>query len=383
MTTPNNPNPGSNPNPGGQWGQQPNPQQPPQQPPHQPQWGSQPQQPGQPQPQWGNQPNPQAQPQQQPYPPQWGNQPTPQQPQQQPYPPQWGTPQGQPQWGAPNPQQPQQPQWGNQPHPQPQWGGQPPVNNGGQKQFSLPSWPTFVMGGILLLTFITSFFTAFRFYAELEDFGGWGGSVGGRINWWGSLTPETTGLGRLGETQMLEEYGSTGFLYGFGTVVILGCYIAATVLYFLGKEKLGALLGIIASGVQLLYTFLVLVGVSGTEENSLGAAWWMWLLFAVIALPLSIFLFIKGTAGVEGQFAKTKSSLQEAQARSAQKRQAQKQANPANQQPAQSQQQWNTQQPQQPQQSGSTAVKDTPSTSDKNPETPNDSETNNPTDGTN
>lgn len=366
MTTPNNPNPGSNPNPGDQWGQQPNPQQPYQQPPHQPQWGSQPQQPGQPQPQWGNHPNPQ----QQPYQPQWGNQPNPQaQPQQQPYQPQWGATQGQPQWGTPNTQQPQQ---------QPQWGGQPPVNNGGQKQFSLPSWPTFVMGGIFLLTFITSFFTVFRFYTELDEFGGWGGSVGGRINWWGSLTPETTGLGRLGEAQMLEEYGNYGLLYGFGTVVVLGCYVAATVLYFLGKEKLGALLGIIASGIQLLYTFMVLIGVAGTEENSLGAAWWMWLLFAIIALPLSIFLFIKGTAGVEGQFAKTKSSLQEAQARGAQKREAQQQAQPAN-QPAQPQQ-WNTQPPQK---SGSTAVKDTPSTSDKKPQTSNGAENNSPTDGAN
>lgn len=323
MSTPNNSNPDSHQNPGGKWDSHPNPQQP-------------------------------QSPQQEPQQAQWGNQPTPQ-------------------------QEPQQPQWGS-PQAQPQWGGQPPANNGGPKQITLPSWPTLVMAGFFLLTFITSFFTAFRFYVGLGDYGGWGGSIGGRINWWGSLTPETTGLGSLGESQLVEQYGSSGFLYGFGTAVILGCYIAATVLYYLGKEKLGALLGIIASGLQLLYTFLILVGFAGNEDYSLGGAWWMWFLFAIIALPLSIFLFIKGTAGVEGQFAKTKSSLQEAQARGAQKRQAQQPAQSANQQTVQPQQQGNPQQPQQP---GSTAVQDTPNTSAQKPANPNGPENNNPSGSTN
>ncbi|MCQ4621553.1 hypothetical protein KBX19_10050 [Corynebacterium sp. CCUG 71335] len=276
MTTPNNPASNS----AGQWG---NPQ-----PGHQPnpsQWGAQPNQP-QGQPQWGAQPGqPQGQPQ-------WGAQP--------------GQPQGQPQWGA-QPNQPGQPHWGAQP-------GQPDGTMQAPKV--TPVWPTWAMLGFFLLSFLTSFMTVSRTIVDLDDFEGLG-SIGGTLNWWGAFSVESSGLGRLGEAALKEEVTGT-FLIGIGTVLTLGCYIAATVLYFLGKEKLGAILGIIGAGLQLSGILFFFFSSIGDDYTSLGAGWWMWLLFGILALALSIFLLVKGRSGIEGQFAKAKNSVQQVQQRNAQ-----------------------------------------------------------------
>ena len=275
MTTPNNPASNS----AGQWG---NPQ-----PGHQPnpsQWGGQPSQPSQPQ--WGAQPS------------------------------QPGQPQGQPQWGA----QPGQPQWGaqpNQPQGQPHWGAQPGQPGGTmQAPKVMPVWPTWAMLGFFLLSFLTSFMTVSRTIVDLDDFEGLG-SIGGTLNWWGAFNVESSGLGRLGEAALKEEVTGT-FLIGIGTVLTLGCYIAATVLYFLGKEKLGAILGIIAAGLQLSGILFFFFSSISDDYTSLGAGWWMWLLFGILALALSIFLLVKGRSGIEGQFTKAKSSVQQVQQRNAQ-----------------------------------------------------------------
>lgn len=228
------------------------------------------------------------------------------------------------QWGNPQPgHQPNPSQWGaqpnqpNQPQGQPQWGAQPGQPGGTmQAPKVMPVWPTWAMLGFFLLSFLTSFMTVSRTIVDLDDFEGLG-SIGGTLNWWGAFSVESSGLGRLGEAALKDEVTGT-FLIGIGTVLTLGCYIAATVLYFLGKEKLGAILGIIAAGLQLSGILFFFFSSIGDDYTSLGAGWWMWLLFGILALALSIFLLVKGRSGIEGQFAKAKNSVQQAQQRNAQ-----------------------------------------------------------------
>nr|VDG63198.1 Phosphoinositide polyphosphatase (Sac family) [Streptococcus thermophilus] len=346
MTTPNNPTPNS----GDQWGSQP-PNQPGQSPwgqtapnhnPQQP-WGSPPSQP-----QWaqsaGNQPPPQ--PPNQPGQQQWGQPSGPQQPQQPQQP--WSQPAG-----AQQPQQTQQPQPPQQP-----WGAQPGQlqgqgSGGGAKMPStMPAWPTWAMLGFFLLSFLTSFLAIAKVHIEYEGFTGVS-SLGASINWWGSFKTEASGLGGFTEAE-LENAMSGGFLIGFGTVVILGCYIAATVLYFLGKDRLGAVMGIVASGIQMAILLVWLVRVAVEPMVSFGAGWWLWLLIAIIALALSIFLLVNGRDGVEDQFTKAKTTVQQVQQRAAEQREA-KQAQQAQQQfqqPGQQGQQPQPQQPPQPSQQG-------------------------------
>lgn len=241
---------------------------------------------------------------------QWGAQPGPsqhphaaQQPGQ-PYAPQWGAPQqGQPvqpvqpgqQWGVP--QQPGQPghQWGA-----PQTG---PGHSGMTLPSGMPAWPTWAMLGLFLLSLLTSFFAIARITIDLAPFG----SIGASANWWGSFNVEATGAGRYGK-DIVEDAADGSALTAIATVVVLGCYVAATVLYFLRREKLAALLGVIGGAIQLLSVVIWLVNVLVEETASLAAGWWLWLLWSLIALPLSIVLLVRGRAGVDGKLATASST---------------------------------------------------------------------------
>lgn len=195
------------------------------------------------------------------------------------------------QWGAPQPQAPGQ--WGA---PQP---GQPGQSSqlgpaGSKLPSGLPAWPTWVMLGAFVLSLATSFLAVTRISLGLEGMG----SLGGTINWWGVFSAETSGLGRLAEAEMqdaINAEGSNNALNIFSTILILGCYVAATVLYFLRKEKIGALLGAIGGGIQLIASIVWLAMILSEELASISAGWVMWLLFSLVMLGLSIFLLIRGS----------------------------------------------------------------------------------------
>ena len=240
-----------------------------------------------------------------------------------------------------------------QPQPNQQWAGQPQW--GAQQQprqpKSHPAWPTWFMLGFFLLSFLTSFLAVGRIKAGFEGFA----SINGSLNWWGAVSAKGTGLGALIQDEVKDAVGGGSFLLGLSTVVVLGCYIAATVLLFLSKEKLGAILGVVASGFQALAILIFFIRIVGEATASFGAGWWFWFLNVLVALPFCIFLLVKGRSTLEQQYSKAKHSMQEAQQRKAAQnfqQQYQQQNFPQPGQPGQPQQFQQPQPPQQPGQPG-------------------------------
>lgn len=267
--------------------------------------------------------------------------------------------------GAPQPQQPQQPQgWSqpqsqgwSQPQGQGQWGQQPQQ---GWTQSSTPSsstkqsidWTVWFYGGLLLLTFLTSFLRVRSVTERTEGVG----SIGFSLNWWGKAKVHGSGLGSWIEAYLPPEVtrsiGNTATEFVVLTVVVLALLGVATYFAFSSKMREAALLGTIAAGVQLLYVIYAAFAFDTLASIGLGFGWWVWLLIALAGLAISVMMLTKGKQGVEAQFNSARQGAQNRiEQQKAERAQKAQQAQQNEQAQQQNQGQWG-QQPPQPQQGG-------------------------------
>lgn len=264
--------------------------------------------------------------------------------------------------GAGAPQQPQQPQgWGqqpqgwSQPQGQGQWGQQPQQ---GWSQSSTASnstkqsidWTVWFYGGLLLLTFLTSFLRVRSVTERTEGVG----SIGFSLNWWGKAKVHGSGLGSWIEAYLPPEVtrsiGNTATEFVVLTVVVLALFGVATYFAFSSKMREAALLGTIAAGVQLLYVIYAAFAFDTLASIGLGFGWWVWLLIALAGLAISVMMLTKGKQGVEAQFNSARQGAQNRiEQQKAERAQKAQQAQQNEQAQQQNQGQWG-QQPPQPQQ---------------------------------
>lgn len=278
---------------------------------------------------------------------------------------------------TPNPQSPQNP-WGKQPPqpnagwgqppaqpPQPQWGQQPQANDQAQpwapqiqeQQWGQPSqpeaprktreWPTWFFGILAVLALLTSFLPVGKYIISLARYG----HIGGRLNWWGNFSADTGGIGVWAEEAISKaSIGGWVYVMVFLTVAVLVLYGLAAYFDSADKVRESAIMGVSASGVQLLSLLIIAFDAIGDSSIRLAAGWYFWLIIAAVGMWVSIELLTKGRDRVTARLKDMKAS---ADARSqagntaapAQPQQQQWGQQP--QQPAQPQQGWSPQ-PQQP-----------------------------------
>lgn len=192
--------------------------------------------------------------------------------------------------GGQHPQQPQQPSFG-----QPQFGtGHPQFNQHPQQAPATArkidlGWPAWTYLGLTLLTLVGSFLTVVEWAAGLEGIG----SAGVSWNWWGAFSYQGTGLGSLATDYIPAEIGyDSGLVVSTAAVLVL--LVAATVVMFIGRIRAGAILGIVASGAQLLAAIIAFAQIDPSLGMGMGVGWYIWLIASLAGLAVSIYLVATG-----------------------------------------------------------------------------------------
>lgn len=79
-----------------------------------------------------------------------------------------------------------------------------------------------------------------------------------------------------------------------GSIAVILLYVGATVVGFLGRDKVAAIVAAVAGGAQLLTTIVTAFQIDGMY-GSLAAGWYLWLLCSLIGLGIAVWMLVKGT----------------------------------------------------------------------------------------
>ncbi|OFT73958.1 hypothetical protein HMPREF3104_11145 [Corynebacterium sp. HMSC30G07] len=120
------------------------------------------------------------------------------------------------------------------------------------------------------------------------------GSAALTFNWWGSMSYEGTGFGTIGQEYFEEGLGGPDAGMLIGSIAVILLYVGATVVGFLGRDKIAAIVAAVAGGAQLLTTIVTAFQIDGIY-GSLAAGWYLWLLCSLIGLGIAIWMLVKGT----------------------------------------------------------------------------------------
>ena len=229
--------------------------------------------------------------------------------------------------GTPPPQQ-----WANQPqHRAFGPGHQVPGSTATtQKKSSLPGWPTFVAIGLFLVTLISSFLPMLKMTTDRdaqramieEQFGEFGRGQYGfdiedalvdfalTLNWWGGMTIDAEGFDT--QAQMIEqeilnapEFQADQALLVALASLILVAYLAAIVVGFFKKDRITAIIGLVAAALQVLALILAVISCVGANSDpevreltptSLGLGFWLWLVVAITAIAVFAFALLNSTS---------------------------------------------------------------------------------------